>query len=97
LAAGYHPPDTSNVSLPDISSTDIAPNKLTIPSKILNINHVRGLQFYQKQLSKGNVSVPRQGAEMLGSSDGSAAVLEGQRMMMAVNGGGNKISVKNNI
>ena len=38
----------TNVSLPDISSTEIAPNKLSIPSKILNINHVRGLQFYQK-------------------------------------------------
>ena len=95
--AGYHPPDTSNVSLPDISSTDIAPNKLTVPSKILNINHVRGLQFYQKQLTKGgNVSLPR--PEVLISAESGSAVLEGQRMMMpGVNGSGNKISVKNNI
>lgn len=36
--------DTTNVSLPDISSTEIAPNKLNAPSsKIININHIRGL------------------------------------------------------
>jgi hypothetical protein len=41
------------VSLPDISSTEIAPNKLNAPaSKIININHIRGLQYYQKQLGK---------------------------------------------
>lgn len=54
--AGEPPLDfnnTTNVSLPDISSTEIAPNKLTVSSKIININHVRGLQYYQKQLSKG--------------------------------------------
>lgn len=54
--------NTTNVSLPDISSTEIAPNKLAVSSKIININHVRGLQYYQKQLSK---VAPKNNNEML--------------------------------
>lgn len=50
------PAANENISLPDISSTEIAPNKLSAPNKIININHVRGLQFYQKQLGKDGVT-----------------------------------------
>lgn len=42
--------ENTNVSLPDISSTEIVPNKVNGPNKIVNINNIRGLQFYQKQL-----------------------------------------------
>lgn len=35
---GYGPGDNTNASLPDISSTDMAPNKLHAPNKIININ-----------------------------------------------------------
>ena len=40
------------MSLPDISSTEIAPTKNSAPNKIININHARGLHHYQKQLGK---------------------------------------------
>lgn len=73
--------ENTNVSLPDISSTEIAPNKLNAPSKIININHIRGLQFYQKQLGKNDGSQ----IEELGSS------------AIDMSGISNKINVKNNL
>lgn len=46
--------ENTNGTLPDISSTDIGPNKLNIPNKVVKINNMRGLQFYQKQLGGNN-------------------------------------------
>jgi hypothetical protein len=39
--------ENTNGTLPDISSTDIGPNKLNVPGgKAVKINNMRGLQFY---------------------------------------------------
>ena len=77
--AGEPPLDfnnTTNVSLPDISSTEIAPNKLAVSSKIININHVRGLQYYQKQLSKGAAMlIDELGGGNTSNSRGKVAIL----------------------
>jgi hypothetical protein len=35
--------ENTNVSLPDISSTDIPPNKFNGPNKNVNIHNIRGL------------------------------------------------------
>ena len=46
--------ENTNMSLPDISSTEIGPNKLNAPNKVVKINNMRGLQFYQRQLGNNN-------------------------------------------
>jgi hypothetical protein len=63
--------NNENISLPDISSTEIAPNKLSAPNKIININHVRGLQAYQKQLGKNGSNV-----EELGGHSNNGGITE---------------------
>ncbi len=62
------------MSLPDISSTEIAPNKLAVSSKIININHVRGLQYYQKQLSKAAPKNPSEAAMLIDELSGRPKV-----------------------
>lgn len=72
------------MSLPDISSTEIAPNKVNQPSsKIININHIRGLQYYQKQLAKNS---------MAGGNNGAGEAGLGQSHMLIDELGGNTVA-----
>jgi hypothetical protein len=47
-----------SMSMPEISSTEMVPNKFNAqPSKIVNMNQIRGLHFYQRQLDENRLSI----------------------------------------
>ncbi|CDW71522.1 UNKNOWN [Stylonychia lemnae] len=91
-----NPTGTDNISLPDISSTEIAPNKMSAPNKIINFNHARGLHAYQKQLGREQNVLHTQGyIEELGGSplDMNGIIInDGNQLKL-----GAQISLKNNM